>query len=88
MDQFEGLQLASGLLVAVIIAKYLVAPHNEMELPPICQTRGIKIHRKAETVEINDHLALAVHPQRLWSWGMQGQAFKDGEPVSRKATFA
>ena len=50
--------------------------------------RGIKIHGKAEIVERNGRLALAVHPQRLWSWGMEVDAFKDGKPVSRKATFA
>ena len=52
------------------------------------QARGIKIHGKAEIVEINGRLTLAVHPQRLWSWGMEGQAFKDGKPVRRKVTFA
>jgi len=39
------------------------------------QARGIKIHAKAEIVEITGPLTLAVHPQRLWSWGMAGQAF-------------
>lgn len=52
------------------------------------RARGIKIHGKAEIVEINGRLTLAVHPQRLWSWGMEGMTFKDGKPVSRKATFA
>jgi pyridoxamine 5'-phosphate oxidase family protein len=52
------------------------------------QARGIKIHGQAEIVEKNGRLALVVHPKRLWSWGMEAEAFKDGKPVSRKATFA
>ena len=52
------------------------------------QARGIKIHGKTEIVEINGRLTLAVRPKRLWSWGMQGVAFAEGRPVSRKATFA
>jgi pyridoxamine 5'-phosphate oxidase family protein len=52
------------------------------------QARGIKIHGQAEIVESNGRLTLAVHPQRLWSWGMDGEAFKDGKPVRRKATIA
>jgi len=52
------------------------------------QALGIKIHGQAEIVEKNGRLALVVHPKRLWSWGMEADAFKDGKPVSRKATFA
>ena len=52
------------------------------------QARGIKIHGEAEIVDRNGRLVLAVHPKRLWSWGMEAEAFKDGKPVSRKATFA
>lgn len=52
------------------------------------QACGIKIYGQAEIVEKNGRLALVVHPKRLWSWGMEAEAFKDGKPVSRKATFA
>lgn len=50
------------------------------------QARGIKIHGKAEIVETNGRASLIVHPVRLWSWGVDGEAFKDGKPVSRKAS--
>ncbi|MEP7134886.1 MAG: PPOX class F420-dependent oxidoreductase [Chloroflexota bacterium] len=50
------------------------------------QARGIKIHGKAEIVDANGRASLIVHPIRLWSWGVDGEAFKDGKPVSRKAT--
>ena len=49
------------------------------------KARGIKIHGKAEIVEANGRFSLIVHPKRLWSWGVDGDAFKDGKPVSRKA---
>jgi pyridoxamine 5'-phosphate oxidase family protein len=49
------------------------------------QARGIKIHGRAEIIEANGRASLIVHPQRLWSWGVDGAAFKDGKPVSRKA---
>jgi hypothetical protein len=46
--------------------------------------RGIKIHCKAEIVEAAGRASLIIRPQRLWSWGVEGAAFKDGKPVSRK----
>ena len=47
--------------------------------------RGIKIHGKAEIVEADGRASLIIHPQRLWSWGVDDVAFKDGKSVSRKA---
>ena len=49
------------------------------------QARGIKIHGRAEIVEDNGRASLIVHPLRLWSWGVDDEAFRDGKPVSRKA---
>jgi len=49
------------------------------------QARGIKVHGRAEIVEVNGRASLIIHPQRLWSWGVDGEAFKDGKPVSRRA---
>jgi pyridoxamine 5'-phosphate oxidase family protein len=48
------------------------------------RVRGIKIHGKAEIVEANGRLSLTIHPQRFWSWGIEGGLFKGGKPVSRK----
>jgi pyridoxamine 5'-phosphate oxidase family protein len=48
--------------------------------------RGIKVHGTAEIVERGGRASLIIHPQRLWSWGVDGEAFKDGKPVSRKAS--
>ena len=48
--------------------------------------RGIKIHCRAEILEGSKRATLSIHPQRLWSWGIEKTAFKDGKPVSRKAT--
>lgn len=48
--------------------------------------RGIKIHGTAEIVERGGRASLIVHPVRLWSWGVDSEAFKDGKPVSRKAS--
>jgi len=47
--------------------------------------RGIKIHGRAEIVETDGRASLIIHPLRLWSWGVDDVAFKDGKPVSRKA---
>ena len=47
--------------------------------------RGVKIHGTAEIVEGNGRASLIIHPKRLWSWGVDDVAFKDGKPVSRKA---
>ena len=47
--------------------------------------RGIKIHGTAEIVESGGRALLIVQPVRLWSWGVDGDAFQDGKPVSRKA---
>lgn len=47
--------------------------------------RGIKVHGRAEIIEGGDRASLSIHPQRLWSWGIEKTAFKDGKPVSRKA---
>jgi pyridoxamine 5'-phosphate oxidase family protein len=49
------------------------------------RARGIKIHGKAEIVEQGGRASLVIHPLRLWSWGVDGEVFKDGKPVSRKA---
>ncbi len=49
------------------------------------QARGIKIHGRVEIVEETGRASMIIHPQRLWSWGIEEQAFKDGRPVSRKA---
>ena len=48
--------------------------------------RGIKIHGKAEITEINGRVSLIILPQQSWSWGIEDVAFKDGKPVSRKAS--
>jgi pyridoxamine 5'-phosphate oxidase family protein len=48
--------------------------------------RGIKIHGTAEIVERGGRASLVIHSVRLWSWGVDGEAFKDGKPVSRKAS--
>lgn len=48
--------------------------------------RGIKVHGRAEIVDENGRASLLVHPLRLWSWGLNELAFKNGKPVSRKAT--
>ena len=47
--------------------------------------RGIKIHGRAEIVKADNRTSLIIHPLRLWSWGVDDVAFKDGKPVSRKA---
>ena len=47
--------------------------------------RGIKIHGTAEIVESGGRALLIVQPVRLWSWGVDGDAFQDGKSVSRKA---
>ena len=47
--------------------------------------RGVKIHGEAEIIEENGRASLLIHPRRLWSWGIEKTAFKDGKPVSRKA---
>lgn len=48
--------------------------------------RGVKIHGEAEIFEENGRASLVIHPRRLWSWGIEKTAFKDGKPVSRKAS--
>jgi pyridoxamine 5'-phosphate oxidase family protein len=48
--------------------------------------RGIKIHGMAEITEANGHASLIILPLRSWSWGIEDVAFKDGKPVSRKAS--
>ena len=47
--------------------------------------RGVKIHGSAEIFESDGRAMLVITPQRLWSWGVDDVAFKDGKPVSRKA---
>jgi pyridoxamine 5'-phosphate oxidase family protein len=47
--------------------------------------RGIKIHGRAEINIENKRASLIIHPQRIWSWGIEKTAFKDGKPISRKA---
>jgi len=49
--------------------------------------RGIKIHGTAEIVEGGGggRASLVIHPKRLWSWGVDGAAFKGGKPTSRRA---
>ena len=49
--------------------------------------RGLKIHGTAEIVEPGDQAGqpyLVITPQRHWSWGIEAEAFRDGQPVSRK----
>ena len=48
---------------------------------------GIKIHGRAEILEEGDRASLSIHPQRMWSWGIEKTAFKDGKPVSRKVSI-
>jgi hypothetical protein len=48
--------------------------------------RGIKIHGSAQISEGSGSAVLIVTPERSWSWGIHATAFKDGMPVSRKAT--
>src|SRR5512143_2448008 len=48
--------------------------------------RGVKIHGTAEIVEGSGRASLIIHPTRLWSWGVDDVAFKDGKPHSRKAS--
>jgi len=48
--------------------------------------RGIKVHGTAKIVESGGRASLIILPLRLWSWGVDGEAFKDGKPVSRKAS--
>jgi pyridoxamine 5'-phosphate oxidase family protein len=48
--------------------------------------RGLKVHGTAEIVERGGRASLVIHPIRLWSWGVDDVAFKDGKPVSRKAS--
>lgn len=50
------------------------------------EARGIKIHGKAEILEFNGRASLVIIPQRSWSWGVEEAGFKDGKPVSRKAS--
>lgn len=47
--------------------------------------RGTKIHGRAEIVETDGRASMVIHPKRLWSWGVDDVAFKDGKPHSRKA---
>jgi pyridoxamine 5'-phosphate oxidase family protein len=49
------------------------------------KAQGIKIHGSAEIVETQGRAGLVITPQRLWSWGIEETAFKDGKPLSRKA---
>lgn len=49
--------------------------------------RGIKIHGRAEILEGTERASLRIYPQRLWSWGIEKTAFKDGKPLSRKASM-
>jgi len=48
--------------------------------------RGIKIHGTADIDEADGRATLVITPLRLWSWGIEDIAFKDGKPVSRKAS--
>ena len=41
--------------------------------------RGLKIHGKAEITETDGRTFLIIHPQRSWSWGVEDDAFKDGQ---------
>lgn len=45
---------------------------------------GIKIHGRAEIIEVNGRASMIVYPQHSWSWGIEDVPFKDGKPVSRK----
>jgi pyridoxamine 5'-phosphate oxidase family protein len=48
--------------------------------------RGIKIHGTADIDEADGRATLVISPKRLWSWGIEDFSFKDGKPVSRKAS--
>ena len=48
--------------------------------------RGIKIHGWAEITESEGRASLIITPQRSWSWGIEEAGFKDGKPVSCKAS--
>jgi pyridoxamine 5'-phosphate oxidase family protein len=48
--------------------------------------RGLKVHGTAEIVEGGGRASLVIRPKRLWSWGVDDVAFRDGKPVSRKAS--
>jgi len=77
--KYKNVNEGNGLVSLVIDDLASVSPWK---------ARGIKIHGKAEITEINGRAALIIVPQRLWSWGIEDAAFKDGKPVSRKARQA
>lgn len=70
--------IAGNQLVALVI--------DDLASVQPWQARGIKIHGKAEIAEINGRASLVIIPQRSWSWGVEEAGFKDGKPVSRKAS--
>lgn len=68
---------AGNVLVALVV--------DDLASVSPWKARGIKIHGRAETTKIDGRAGLTIVPQRLWSWGIEDTAFKDGRPVSRKA---
>jgi pyridoxamine 5'-phosphate oxidase family protein len=69
--------LAGNALVSLVI--------DDLASVQPWQARGIKVHGSAQILESNGRPSLVITPQRLWSWGVDDVAFKDGKPVSRKA---
>ncbi|MFN2198404.1 MAG: PPOX class F420-dependent oxidoreductase [Anaerolineales bacterium] len=74
--KYKNVRAGSELVALVVDDLASVSPWK---------ARGIKIHGRAEITEIDGRAALTIIPQRLWSWGIEETAFKDGRPVSRKA---
>ena len=72
--------------------KKLVEKSNRLlspeEISDVWFLEGIShLKRQASTTAIPFlRLSLIIHPKRLWSWGVDDVAFKDGKPHSRKAS--
>lgn len=74
--KYKNVKAGSQLVALVVDDLASVSPWK---------ARGIKIHGRAEIAEIDGRASLTIIPHRLWSWGIEETAFKDGKPVSRKA---
>jgi len=77
--KYKNVKAGNELIALVIDDLASISPWN---------ARGIKIHGSAKVTETNGRAALVIIPLRLWSWGIEESAFKDGKPVSRKASRA
>jgi pyridoxamine 5'-phosphate oxidase family protein len=75
--KYKNVKAGNGLVALVIDDLTSINPWA---------ARGIKIHGKAEVIETDGRASLIITPQKLWSWGIEQAAFKDGKPPSRKAT--